>query len=134
MILKGLGYLNGSCTIGIGLNHANHLGLRLHERAVVIKILDNGVEVYLEDGLVNLLLELLGDEVETKRTGSLEQNHLITQRGEGIARKEVLDISKELLISYLNLIGLSGELRTNTNELGDATLGGQLAYLSVELS
>ena len=41
-------------------------------------------------------------------------------------------ISKEGFIGYLNLIGLSREFRTNTNELVDATFHSQLAYLGIE--
>ena len=44
----------------------------------------------------------------------------------------MLDIGKELLVGYLNLIGLGGELGANTDELADAALGGEVAYLSVE--
>ena len=133
MLLQRLGYLNGSCAIGVGLDHAYHLSFGFHERAIVVKILDHCIEVNLENSLVNLLFKLLRNQVETKRTGALEQNHFIAKRGESIARKEMLDISKELLISYLDLIGLSSEFRSNTNELGDASLNSQLADLSVEL-
>ena len=56
VILQGFGYLDSTCSIGIGLDHAHHLGFGLHERAIEVEILDHGIEVNLEDGLVHLLL------------------------------------------------------------------------------
>ena len=132
MVLQGLGNLNGTCTIGIGLNHAHHLGFGLHERAIEVEVLDHGIEVNLEDGFVNLLLQLLGNLIETERTGALKQNHLVAQTSKGIATQEVVYIGKELLIGNLYFIGLGTELGTNTNKLGDATLNCQLGYLGVE--
>ena len=116
MILKSLCYLYGSCTIGIGLDHTDHLGLRLKERAVVVEVGHNGIEVHLENRLVDLLLQLLRNPVETETAGALKKYQFIAQAAERIARKEMLYIEKELLVGNLNLICLSREVRTNTYE------------------
>ena len=81
---------------------------------------------------MNLLLELLGNLIETERTGTLQENHLIAQTGKGIATQEVVYIGKELLVGNLDFIGLGSELGADTNKLGDATLNSQLGYLGVE--
>ena len=132
MILQGFSYLDSACSIGIGLDHAHHLGFGLHERAIEVEILDHGIEIDLEDGFVNLLLELLGNLIETERTGTLQENHLVAQTTKGIATQEVVYIGKELLVGNLDFIGLGSELGADTNKLGDATLNSQLGYLSVE--
>ena len=79
LILQRFGYLHGSCTIAIGLDHAHHLGVGLEERAEVIEVLDHRIEVDLEDGLVDLLLQLLRNLVETKGTGSLQEDEFIAE-------------------------------------------------------
>ena len=122
MILQSLGYLHSSCSISICLNHAHHLGLGLKERAVVVKILNHCVQIHLKNGLVHLLFQLLCNLVETKWASTLKQNHFVAQSGKCFATKEVVHISKELLISNLNSISLGSKLRTNTNKLGYSAL------------
>ena len=131
MILQSLCNLNCSCSVSISLNHAHHFCLRLKERAVVVKILNHSVQVNLEYCLVHLLFQLLCNLVETKWTGSLKQNHFVAQSGKCFATKEVVNISKELLISNLNSISLGSKLWTNTYKLGYSALGGKFAHLSI---
>ena len=47
VVLQNLGDLNGSRTIGVGLNHTHHFCLGFQERAIVVQILLYSAEVYL---------------------------------------------------------------------------------------
>ena len=71
LILQRLGYLHSTSAIGIGLDHAHHLGIGLQERAIVIQILHHRIEVHLEDGFMHFLLQLLRNLIETKGTSTL---------------------------------------------------------------
>ena len=73
LILQCLGYLHSTCTIGICLDHAHHLRVGMEERAEVVQIIDHRIQIHLKDGLVNFLLQLFRDEVEAKRTGTLQK-------------------------------------------------------------
>ena len=132
MVLQRLGNLNGTCAIGISLDHTHHLRLGLQERAIVVEILHNGIEIHLKDGLVNLLLQLFRNLVETKRTGSLQQDELIAQSCKSLTGEEMGYVDKELLVSYLYLICLSSQFRTNADKLVDTTFHSQLRHLSIQ--
>ena len=97
MVLQGLGHLHGTSTIGIGLDHADQLGLGFQEGAVVVEVVDDSVEVNLEDGLVNLLLQQFRDAVEAERTGTLDEDNLVVQRAEHIAGKQLVGGSEKVL-------------------------------------
>ena len=134
MILQRLCYFDSSCTIGIGLDHTNHLGFGLHKRAIVVQILYHSVQVYLKDSLVHLLLQLLCYQVEPEWTCTLKQYQFVAQCSKSLAAQEVIHIGKELLVGYLYLVGLCCQLRTDTYKLGYAALCGQIAHLCVEFA
>ncbi len=79
MVLQGLGDFHGSCAIAIRLDHADELGLWLHESTIVVQVGYYGIEVYLQCSLVYLLHQEFGELVETKLTGTLQEDYLITQ-------------------------------------------------------
>ena len=55
MLLKCLGHLDSTSTIGVSLHHTHELGLWFQERTIIVQIVNNGIKVYLEDGLVYFL-------------------------------------------------------------------------------
>ena len=132
LILQCLGYLHSTCTIGICLDHAHHLRVGMEERAEVVQIIDHRIQIHLKDGLVNFLLQLFRDEVEAKRTGTLQKNQFVVQTSKGLARQEMGHTGEELLIGNLNLISLRHQFGTDTDELLDATLHGEVAHLGIE--
>ena len=131
--LQRLGHLDGSGSVGIGLDHADELGLGLHVRAVVVQVADQRVEVDLEDSLVHLLLQELGDAVETEGAGALDEHHLVVQLAQGVAAQEIVGGGKERRT-------LDGERRTLGRDAGaysdegvDAALLAQRVHLAVQL-
>ena len=98
MILQGLGYLHGTCTVAVCLDHAYQLGFRLHKRTIVVQIGYHGVQIHLQRSLMYLLYQQFGELVETKLTGALQQNHLIAQGSKHLAGDEFLYIREEELL------------------------------------
>ena len=98
MILQGLGYLHGTCTVAVCLDHAYQLGFRLHKRTVVVQIGYHGIQIHLQRCLVYFLYQQFGKLVETKLTGAFQQNHLIAQRSKHLAGDEFLYILEEELL------------------------------------
>ena len=121
MILKSLCYLHGTGSIGIGLDHTDHLGVGLKERAVVVEVGHNGIEVHLEDRLMHFLLQLFRYLVETEASGTLQQYQFTPQAAERIACEEMLYVEEELLVGNMYLIRLCREIRTYTDKLLDTT-------------
>ena len=132
VILKRLGNLHGPCPIGVGLDHAHHLGLGFQERAVVVQVLHDGIEVHLEDGLVNLLFQLFCDAVEAEWTGSLKEYQFVAKVGNGFRGEEMVDVGVELLVSDLDPVGLGREFRANADELADTSLQAEVGHLGIE--
>ena len=121
VILQGLGNLHSTSAIGVGLDHTDHLRLGFQERTVVVQIIHHSVEVHLEDGLVDFLLQLFGNLIKAKRTGSLQEDEFIVEFTERLRVEKMVHIGKELLVGNLNLIRLSREFRPDADELVDAT-------------
>ena len=84
MILQGLRHLDGTTAIGIGLHHTDHLRLGLQERTEIVQVLHHRIEVHLQDCLVHLLHQLVGNQVEAVFAGTLQQDHLTMQLFEEI--------------------------------------------------
>ena len=132
LILQGLGDLHSTSTIAVGLDHAHHLRIGLQERTEIVQVLHHGIEVHLEDGLVDLLLQLLRDLVETKRTGAFQQDQFVAQSREGLTGEEMGHTDEERLIGDLDTVCLCGEFRADANELFNTTLHGEFAHLGIE--
>ena len=132
MILQRLGYLYGTRTIAVSLDHTHHLRLRLQERTVVVQVVDHGIEIHLKDGLVHLLFQLFRNLVEAERTGTLQQDQLIPKAAEYIAGEEMRHIGKKLLVGHLDLVCLGRQLRTDADELLDAALHSQFVHLGIK--
>ena len=81
MILQRLCDFYSPGTIGRGFHHTNHLRLRPHEGTVVVQVVDDRREVYLENRFVHLLHKGIRDAVEAGCTGSLDENDTIAERG-----------------------------------------------------
>ena len=63
--------------------------------AVVVQIADQRIEVHLQNGLMDLLLQTLGDAVKAKDAGALDEHDLIMQLAEGIATQEIVRRGEE---------------------------------------
>ena len=132
VVLQRLGNLHGPSPVGISLDHADHLRLGPEEGAEVVQVLNHGVEVDLEDGLMNLLLQLLGDPVKTERTGTLQENKFVVQVVEGVRGQEMVHIGKELFVGDMDPVCLGREFRANADKLVDAPLHAEVRDLGVE--
>ena len=97
VILQGLGYLHGSCSITVCLDHADQFGFRLHKCTVVVQIGYHGIQVHFERGFVYLLNQQLRQLVETKLAGALQQDYLVTKRCKYLALDKLLHILEEEL-------------------------------------
>ena len=115
-----------------GLCNLHHLGLGFQERAVIVQVLYDGIEVYFKNGLMYLLLQLFRDLIEAKRTRTFQQNQFIAQALEDIAGKEMLHIGKEVLLVDANLISLCRKFRTNTDELLHTALHAEVTDLGIK--
>ena len=132
MVLQRLGYLHGACPIGIGLDHAHYLRRRLEEGFVMIEIGHQGVEVDLEDSLVNFLHKPLGESVEIEVASALEKNHLVGEGLEHRTRHKLVGIIEESLFSDLYLAGLGRNLRTDADKPLHPPAQGQRRHLLVQ--
>ena len=69
---------------------------------------------------MDFLLQLFGNLIKAKRTGSLQEDKLIVEFTERLRVEKMVHIGKELLVGNLNLIRLSREFRPYADELVDA--------------
>ena len=97
MILQGLGYLHGSCSITVCLDHADQFGFRLHEGTVVVEVGNHRIQVDLEGGFMHLLHQQFGKLIETKLAGTLQEDDLIAEGGKDLAIDKLLHIREEEL-------------------------------------
>ena len=132
VVLQCLGNLNGSGTIGIGLDHAHHLRIGLQERAEMIQIVDHRLQVHLQDGLMDFLLQQLADALEAEAAGTLQQYDLIAQLGKHLTADELLHITEEIALRHINECCLTGYLLANANELADAPAHAEAGHLTIE--
>ena len=89
--LEGLGELARSGSVARCLDHAYHSGGRLDERAEPVEIVDHGVKVYLEHGLVLTCLEHVAYEGKRLLGGSLDEDELVAEIRWGDCGKHLLD-------------------------------------------
>ena len=75
-VLQGFGHFHSPGSVGIGFDHAHHLRVGMQAGTVAVQVLNQRVQVHFECGLVNLVAQLVGDAVEAKGTGALDENHL----------------------------------------------------------
>ena len=61
----------------------------------MIEVLHHGIQVHFQYRLMHLLLQLLGDIIETKGACSLYQNHLVPKSLKHIRPKKLIHIPKE---------------------------------------
>ena len=132
MVLQGLGYLDRPGAIGVSLNHADELGFGLHEGPVPVEVLDHGREVNLEDGLVDLAHEELGEAIEAELAGALEQDDLIAEGVEDGAGDKGVDALEERLVGDGYLVGSGTELGADADKPLYTTLLAELRHLAIE--
>ena len=133
MVLQRLGHFHSSSSIGIGLHHANQLCFRLHERAIVIQVVDQCVQVDFQNRFMHFLLQAFCDAVEPERTGSLDQYHLIMQQAEDIAAQKFLCCGEEILLINGENSPLGSDVRSDSNKFVNATFLTEIANLSIEV-
>ena len=95
MILQGLGHLHGTGSIAVGLHHTHNLSFGAQERAVVVQVIHQCVEVHLQDGLVHLLHHQFRQSVKTELTGTFQQDNLVAELREDVARHKLLTTVEE---------------------------------------
>ena len=138
VVLQGLGNLHGTSAIGVGLDHADQFGLRLQEGAIVVEVVDQCVEVNLQNGLMDLLLQLFSDTVEAKGTGTLDEDDLVVQLAESIAGKESVCGGEEEHSSgktdgHTTPRKSGCDMRTYADEFGDTTFQTEGMDLCIEV-
>ena len=102
MLLQGLRNLYATRPIGIGLDHANQLGVRMQETAIIIKIFHHRIEVYFERGLVYAFHKEVGDLLEVKAACPFQQDNFIVELAKGRTGDEVLNGGEEMLLGHLD--------------------------------
>ena len=117
VVLQGLGYLCRTGTISVSLYHADKLCLGLHERAVVVQVFHDGVEIYLQYRLMHLLHEAVSDAVKAEGTCSLDEYHLVVKACERLAFQESLRVIEEMLFLYLHHVGAGRQRMTDADKL-----------------
>ena len=102
MLLQGLRNLHATCPIGVGLDHANQLGVRMQETAVIIKIFHHRIEVYFERGLVYAFHKEVGDLLKVKAACPFQQDDLIVELAKGRTGDEVVNGGEEVLLGHVD--------------------------------
>ena len=133
VFLQCLGDLDGTSTIGIGFHHTYQFGLWFQERTVIVEVIDHSIEVDLEDGLVDLLLQKFSDAVEAKRTGTLDEDNLVVKRTEQFAVKEVVGGGEKRFFAYEEEAGTGSDAGTYANDAADAALHTEGVDLGIEV-
>mgnify|MGYP007101855533 CR=1 FL=1 len=119
MELEDVRHLVVAAAVAKRLHHDHELGLGLDERAVMVEVVDQMIEVDLQHRLVGLLLKLHADLLELECAGTFQQDGLVAELRERITLQEVVDILEEILlhreIALLARDGLSdADERPNT--------------------
>ena len=133
MVLQGLGNLNGTSPIAVGLDHADHLRLGLEERAEVVQVVDDGTEIHFQNGFMDFLLQQFADLLEAKAAGTLQQDDLVVQLAEVSALQEGGSGGEERFFADREQIGLGRDFVADANEFLDAPLGQQGVHLGIKV-
>ena len=83
---------------------------------------------------MHLLFQQVADALKTKWAGALQQHDFITHRLKDTTLHKIIHIGKEPLLTNLYLCSLTGNLRSDTYEPVDTTLGYQFRHLTIQLS
>ncbi len=132
MFLQGLRNLHGSGSIAVGLDHAHQFGLGPQEGTIVVQVLDHRIEVDLENGLVDFLLQQLCQLVETETARAFQENQFAMQLTEHIAVDELLCAVEEILLGHLYEMLLRRYLAPDANQFAHSLLCNQLRHLPIE--
>ena len=134
MLLQHLCHLDRSCPVSVGLDHADHLRLRLHKGAVVLEVLRYGTKVDFENRFMYFLLQTVGYALEVETACALDEDELLLQRGKYLARYQRIRVREEAALD-----GQAGEAvhvgrydRTHGQQIVHATLLEQLGQMGVE--
>jgi hypothetical protein len=74
LFLQGEGYLGGAGAVSVGFDDAGDAGVGVEVAAVVAVVVDEGVEVYFEGGLVGAGFEAAGDAFKVEVAGAFEED------------------------------------------------------------
>ena len=77
MFLQCLCQFIGTSSVSESLDHADHLSLWLQLRAVIVEVMDNGIQVHFQDRLMYFLLQQLGYTLEMELAGAFYQDQLV---------------------------------------------------------
>ena len=99
----------------------------------MVEIGHHGVEVHLENGLVNLLLKQFGYVVEAKLSGSFYEYHLVVKRFKCFRLHKLAYVFKEIFFCDIYDGRVFSELRSYTDEFLHPTFLSHAAYDAIEL-
>ena len=98
----------------------------------MVQVIDNGLQVHLQNGLVHLLFQQFRDSLKAEAARTLQQHHLIVQLSEHAALQELIHMIEEIFLLHTDDIGLRHNLGAYADELADATLLTETRHLPVE--
>ena len=131
VILQCLGNLNGSGTIGRSLDHTNHLGFRLEKATVIIQVIHHGIKVNLQDRLMDLAFQQIGQLVKPERTRTFDQYHILMQMGEPFARQQFRRCTEEITFHRKEAMK-SRQLRSYTDKAFHTATFDQTGHFFIE--
>ena len=100
IVLQRLARLQRTHAIPTCLHHAHHLRLRFHETAIIAHIVDEGIEIHLQDGLVHLQRQEVAHLIETELTGTLDEHKLIAQLFKHLTADERISGAEHIVLHW----------------------------------
>ena len=134
VVLQGLGYFDGTGSIGIGLDHAHHFRVGFQERTEMVQVIDHSLEIHLKNGFMNFLLQQFGDALKTEPACTFQQHQFVGKLTEHCTIHKLFNIMEEMAFGNINQSCLRGYLITDTNEFGHPTVFTHVGHLLIERS
>jgi len=134
MVLQRLGYLHAARAVGVCLYHTHELCFGLHERSVVIQVLNQGSEVHFEHGFVHLLHQKVSYTVKAERTRAFDKDDLVAHTAKHFAAYERVNRAEEELLGHGNGTAVLRYFGPDTDEFLHPALLYQTSYLAIKVS
>ena len=131
VVLQGLGYLIGPCTVGGRLHHAHHLRVGHQEAAVVVQVVHHGVQVDFENGLMHLQFQLFRHFIEVELARTFYQDGFVTQGRKHVGCQQGGSVGEEILLHRETCLS-SRDVGTYPDDFLDAAVLYQLRHLAIE--
>ena len=92
----------------------------MHETPIVSHVVDQGIEIDFEDGLVYLQRQEVAHLVEAEVTCSLDEDELVAQLVKNLATNQSIG-GAEHVVLHREVVSTGIQFLTHTNELLDAS-------------